>query len=279
MTSRERFRRIIRREVPDRLPYLFGGPRESTFGAWRRQGLTEDQEENWEAFIGQDAWALSIGKTDFSPIPPFEETVLEERDNTRIWIDSWGVKRMDAIHQATTGFATRRYLEFPVQTPADFEAMKARFDPKTPERLEPLQQESPRRSLNPDGYRIAQETTYWKDRVELCNTSDRVVSLTLPGLYWTARDWAGFEGLSLMVYDQPNLVHEMMEYWTWFIIELLDDPLSHIKVDQITLQEDMAYKTASMLSPAHMREFMLPRYERLHRFFRKRGGGVRAHGL
>jgi hypothetical protein len=271
MTSRERFHRIIRHKPPDRWPYLFGGPRESTFGAWRRQGLSEAQEAAWEDFIGQDGWALSIGRTDFGPLPPFEERILEERGNIRIWVDGWGVTRMDAVHQPTTGFATRRYLEFPVKTRADFEAMTSRFDPKTPERLKPTAQPQGRPSLNPDGYRIVQETTYWKDRIALCNTSDRVVSLTVPGLYWTARDWAGFEGLSLMVYDQPGLVHDMMAYWTWFIMEMLEEPLSHIRVDKVTINEDMAYKTASMLSPAHMREFMLPRYERLYRFFKEKG--------
>lgn len=270
MTSQERFRKIIRHEVPDRMPYLFGAPREATFGAWRKQGLSKEQEESWEEFIGQDPWEISIGKTDFGPIPPFEERVLEERGNIRIWIDSWGVKRMDAINQPTTGFATRRYLEFPVKTPSDFEEMKKRFDPQTPERLKPVRGENLRPSFNPDGYRIIQQTTCWADRIEVCNDSDLVVSLSIPGLYWTARDWAGFKGLSIMLYDQPSLVHEMMEYWTRFIMEMLDEPLSCIKVDQVTVSEDMAYKTASMLSPAHMQEFMLPRYQRLNRFFKER---------
>ena len=271
MNSRDRFRKIIRREVPDRLPYVFSGPRESTFGAWRMQGLSQEQETNWADFLGQDVWTLSLGRTDFGPLPPFEERVLEEHGNLRIWVDNWGVKRMDAIRQPTTGFATRKYLEFPVKTSADFEKMKRRFDPRTPERFKPLEVESLRSSLNPDGYRIARETTYWRDRIELCNSSDQVVSLSVPGLYWTARDWAGFEGLSLMIYDQPKLVHEMMAYWTWFITEMLDEPLSFIKVDKVTLNEDMAYKTASMLSPMHLREFMLPQYHRLHRFFKEKG--------
>ena len=139
------------------------------------------------------------------------------------------------------------------------------------ERLEPVEGDEPHPSLNPDGYRVAHDNTYWRGQVEFCNTGSRVVSLTVPGLYWTARDWAGFQGLSLMVYDQPQLVHDMMEYWTWFIMEMLDQPLRHIQVDEVILNEDMAYKTASMLSPAHMREFMLPRYERLKRFFMDRG--------
>jgi uroporphyrinogen decarboxylase len=36
----------------------------------------------------------------------------------------------------------------------------------------------------------------------------------------------------------------------------------------VILSEDMAYKEHAMISPAHMREFMLPRYRRLYEFFR-----------
>ncbi|MGQ9629162.1 MAG: uroporphyrinogen decarboxylase family protein [bacterium] len=270
MTHRERFRKIVRHEKPDRMPYAFGGPRASTFAAWRKQGLSQEQQDNWGEFIGQDP-TISIGKTNFGPIPPFEERVLEVRGNTRIWIDGWGVKRLDAINQPTAGFATRKYLEFPVKTPADFEEMKKRFDPKTPERLIPIPGENERPTLNPDGYRVIQDTAYWRDRVDLCNKGDKTVHLTVPGLYWTARDWTGFEGLSIMFYDQPNLVHEMMEYWTWFIMEMLEEPLSHIKVDMVVINEDMAYKTASMISPDHIREFILPRYQRLYEFFKGKG--------
>ena len=74
-----------------------------------------------------------------------------------------------------------------------------------------------------------------------------------------------------MCADQPGLVHEMMEYWTWFLMRLLEEPLRQIQVDLVTINEDMAYKTAAMLSPAMMRRYMLPCYERLNRFFKERG--------
>ena len=271
MTSRERFRTIIRHEKPDRLPFLFYGPREATFGAWRKQGLSEEQERNWAEFLGQDDWATSFGKVDYGPLPAFEEVVLEEAGNHRIWRDSMGRKRLDAIRQPAAGFATRRYLEFPVRDRASWEAMKERFDPHTPERLIPVPGENEQPSYNPDGYRIRKGTAYWKDRVELCNEGDLVVRLGVDGLYFKLRDWVGFEGLSLMFYDQPELVRDMLDYWTWFIMELLDEPLNHIKVDEVTMAEDMAYKTASMISPAHIREFLLPCYERLNAFFKEKG--------
>jgi uroporphyrinogen decarboxylase len=63
----------------------------------------------------------------------------------------------------------------------------------------------------------------------------------------------------------------MMEFWTDFVLQMLDEPLNQIKVDRVTVNEDMAYKTAAMLSPAMMKEFMLPRYQRIHRFLKSKG--------
>jgi len=269
MTQRERFRAIIRHEPVDRLPYMFGGPRVSTFAAWRKQGLSQEQQDTWQQFTGSDG-SMGLGKFYTGPLPPFEETIISEENNIRTWIDSWGVKRMDAVNQPTEGFATRRYLEFPVKSLADFEEMKRHFDPHTPQRTIPI--DVAPSTLNPDGYRHdTAGGSNWRDNVDACNNSDIPVILNIAGLYWTARDWCGFENLSLMVYDQPDLVHEMFEYWTWFLMELLDEPLSHIKVDELILSEDMAFKGQSMLSPAKMREFMLPRYERLYEFCKARG--------
>lgn len=270
LTPRERFRLIIRHEKPDRMPYAFGGPRASTFEAWRKQGLSEEQHRNWNSFVGADG-SRSIGMLYTGPMPPFEEKVLEEKDNKRIWTDSMGVKRMDAIQQPTEGFATRRYLEFPVKSISDFEEMKSRYDPHSPERTRPADDPGRYASMNPDGYRHYAPGPCWRDLVDRCNAGELPVVVSVPGLYWTARDWCGFEGLSIMFKDQPRLVHEMMEYWTWFLMELLDEPLRCIKVDQLTLSEDMAFKTQAMISPDDMRAFMLPRYRRLYEFFKDRG--------
>ena len=249
MTERERLLAIMRGEQPDRMPYAFGWPRESTFNAWRKQGLSQEQQDNWENFIGEERLLL-IRLFNSGLIPPFEKKIIKDMGNKRMWIDGTGVKRLDAINQPTAGFATRKYLEFPVKGPADFEDMKRRFDPHSPER---------------------QEGCDWKKRAEEYNHGGKAICVCVGGLYWTVRDWTGFEGLSMMFYDQPNLVHEMMEYWTWFLIESLREPLRHVKVDVFSISEDMAYKTAAMLSPPMMREFMLPRYRRIYNFLKESG--------
>ncbi|NOZ20573.1 MAG: hypothetical protein GXP25_05725 [Planctomycetes bacterium] len=258
MTPRECFQAILRHERPDRIPYQFGGPRKSTFEAWRKQGLSEGQQANWGRFVGQDG-SMGIGKLNANWLPPFEEKTLSVEGNKRIWIDNMGVKRLDAVKQPTDGFVTRQYLEFPVKNKADFEEMKKRFDPHDPARTA---------DLDEDGQ--PKPGTSWRDRIEQCNNADVPVIVVVPCMYWRSRDWCGFEGLSMMVYDQPELVHEMFEFWTWFLMELLDEPLKNIQVDEIILNEDMAFKGQSMLSPAKMQEFMVPRYKRLYDFFKER---------
>jgi uroporphyrinogen decarboxylase len=271
MTPRERFLSFLRNEPVDRLPYAFGGPRDSTFAAWRQQGLSEEQQNRWPQFVGEDG-TNHIGKLYCGPVPPVEEIVLEEHQNHRIWRDHWGVKRLDAIRQPAAGFVTRSYLDFPVKNSDDFARMKERFNPHSPERTGPGGDGAPLTDLNPNRYRHgASDAVLWPDQVDVCNNGDLPVRVTAASLYWTCRDWCGFEGLSLMFHDQPKLVHEMMEYWTWFLLELLDEPLSRIQVDEVMLSEDMAFKGQSMISPAHIREFMLPCYQQLHRFCKDRG--------
>jgi uroporphyrinogen decarboxylase len=271
MTPRERYLAITRGEEVDRLPYNFGGPRASTFAAWLRQGLSQEQRSNWHSFTGADG-GHGIGKFFAGPWPGREEEVLEERGNKRIWRDAWGALRVDAIDQPTEGFATRQYLEYPVKNRADWEALKEHFDPHSPERTEPISAHQVQESLNPDGYRHHPVGgTHWKDLVESTRSTDLPVRGSFPGPYWAVRDFCGMEELSVMFYDQPGLVHEMFEYWTWFIMEIFDEPMREMQVDQLTLNEDMAYKKQAMMSPPLMEEFLKPRYAELYEFFKERG--------
>ena len=271
MTQRERYRKLIRGEEVDRLPYIFGGPRASTFAAWRRQGLSEEQQRNWGAFTGSDSF-MSVGKFYTGVHPLFEEKLISEEDNKRIWVDGWGATRQDAIDQPTAGFATRRWLDFPVKDWPDWERVKERLDPHAPERTHPLSAEDIPESLGPDGYgRHPIGGNHWSENVERCNKADIPVRLSIVGIYWGIRDFTGMEGLSMLFYDKPDLVHEMFEHWTYMLTTLLDDPLRQIKVDEVVLNEDMAFKGQSMMSPPLMEEFLVPRYRELYRFFKERG--------
>ncbi|MGD9494821.1 MAG: hypothetical protein AB7Y46_00795, partial [Armatimonadota bacterium] len=234
MTQRERFRRIIHHQEVDRIPYIFGGPRASTFAAWRKQGLSEEQQRTWGTLTGADSFA-GVGKFFFGPVPMFEQRVIEEKGNLRTWVDGYGCTRVDAIEQPTDGFATRRYLRFAVQNRADWERVKERLDPSSPERTHPIPQPDPPERLGSSAPVHGPGGIHWRDNVEAANKSQYPVRLTITGIYWGIRDFVGMLGLSVMFHDQPDLVHEMFEYWAWYLMQILDEPLRHIKVDELIL--------------------------------------------
>jgi hypothetical protein len=271
MTPRERLRAVARHEKVDRLPYSFGGPRASTFAAWRKQGLKEEQKLNWARWVKQDA-TMGVGKFYTGVHPLFEEKIIKEEGNLRTWVDGWGTLRQDAIKQPTAGFATRRYIEFAVKDWDSWKKVKERLDPHSPQRTRPLSENEVTVHYGPDHYGWHPPGgANWRDNIKKCNEADVPVILSIPGIYWSIRDFCGFEGLSVMFYDQPELVKEMFDYWAWFLTELLDEPLSNIKVDMLTLNEDMAFKGQAMMSPPLMEKFLLPNYQKLYDFFHKKG--------
>ena len=259
MTDRDRFRETLTFGKPDRIFYDFGRPRASTFAAWRLQGLPRlkvggefGQRSGYDELVGGDTLERSLPIC-AGPIPAFEEKVLEQTEHGEIRQESSGIIVHDAGKKLNTpGFRTRSFLSHPVQNRVGWLDMQRRFDPSSAGRY-------------PDN---------WEVLVERHRQRDFPILVCLPGLYWSVRDWVGFERLSVMFYDEPTFVHEMMEHVTVFLIELLRRALDHGMIDAVSLSEDMAYKTACMISPAMFEEFMLPRYRRLVRAIENAGVAV-----
>ena len=256
MTGRERFVQSFTFGKPDRAFHHFGRPRRSTYAAWYLQGLPRMNESSdfgqplaFGAFTGMDHLERNL-PIERGALPPFEEKIIEETERGRIWQDSTGIIVHDAGRNLNTpGFRTRTFVSHPVKSREDWARMKVRYDPSSPGRY-------------PDDW--DQLVAQYKDR-------HSPILVTVPGLYWKARDWVGFEALSMMFYDDPTLVHEMMEHVTVFIMDLLDRAMRDGLIDAVSLGEDMAYKHAAMISPTMFREFMLPRYKRLVRRIKDRG--------
>ena len=258
MTSRERFLKSLSfDDRPDRIFYGFGKPRRSTYAAWYLQGLPRMMENagkgkglNFSVFVGEDdpGRGLPVNK---AMLPAFEEKILEETEHGQIWRDSLGIVMHDAGKKLNTpGFRTRSYISHPVKDRETWLDMRNRFDPDSPGRY-------------PEG---------WDDFVAENKDRSYPIAAKILGPYWTVRDWVGFEGLSMMFYDDPKLVHEMMEHVAVFDMAILDRAMRDGMIDYIIISEDMAYKHAAMISPVMYREFMLPRYKRMVRCFKE--GGV-----
>ncbi len=79
---------------------------------------------------------------------------------------------------------------------------------------------------------------------------------------WQLREWWGFEGLCLLMLDAPDFVDEMCRFWTDFVSDTLSPILDRVQLDHVRISEDMAFKEHSMISPAMVRRFLLPAYQR-----------------
>lgn len=249
MTERERFLETLLFGRPDRIPFSPGGPRESTLKAWRGQGLPEDVhwEEHLRSLIGIDPAPAHSGPgvtIDHRMIPQFEEKVIEEREDTLVVQDWKGniceiSKQFDVTYlRNPRDFVTRSWIKCPVETRDDWESMKRRYDPDDPSRI-------------PGGP---------AELAKLSDDRDYVVGFNVPGPFWQMREWLGFEGLCIRFVEDPDLVRDMVAFWTGFISSLLMKVVPYVRIDFLHVSEDMAYKQKSMISPEMTREFLGPCY-------------------
>jgi uroporphyrinogen decarboxylase len=235
-------------------------PRESTLEAWRSQGLPAGRpytEALCEA-AGIPAEALAgyaDPGVDLRALPRFEERVLEHRDGRAI-VQDWNgnvveiAGRFDPTYlRSARDFVTRRWVKLPVESRADWEDMKSRYDPDAPGRY-PADFEGRCRSLA---------------------AGNGVVRLCLQGPFDKLREWVGFEGLCVMLLDDPDFIREMVGFWTDFVARAVRRLLAARVLDVIYVDEDMAYKEKAMISPAMVREFIQPAYDRWVPEFRAAG--------
>lgn len=261
MTERQRWLETLLFGSPDRIPLQPGGGRESTRRAWRTQGLPE-QVNNYSEFAyrecgGKLPW--SRGGPGFPVnermIPCFEEKVIEVRQNSQV-VQDWkgnvceiGLEYSTEYLRNAIDFVTRRWIKCPVESRRDWEAMKERYDADDPSRL-------------------PQDLPALKEKLA---DRDWAVELHFSGPFWQLREWCGFEGLCVMFYDQPELVREMISFWTGHVSRIMERAFEWVIPDSVHLSEDMAYKSFSMISPDMTREFLLPTYHRWGEIIRSAG--------
>ncbi|MCL2462954.1 MAG: hypothetical protein FWF44_09835, partial [Defluviitaleaceae bacterium] len=145
-------------------------------------------------------------------------------------------------------------LSFPVENAEDFRAMKKRYIAAQDARYPAMW-----RDILAPG---------WKNRRHPLilgrNTSTG-------GFYWRSREWMGTEGVSYAWYDQPGLMHEMMEFIADFTIEASRPVLEQTDADYVMISEDMSMKNGPLLSPDTYRTFIFPHMRRLVDYFKSHG--------
>jgi len=244
MTERERFHETMTFGNPDRPPYRELAAWPETYDRWYTEGYPKHAK--YDIYFGFDRYEDVGIESDILPV--FKEHVIEDAEDYVIKTDWRGVQ----VKLSKSSRSIPYFYGFPVRDRATFREFAKKLDPSS----------------------AARYPSAWDLRVNRLRDRDFAVYLGIArtiGFFGPIREWVGPEALMYMLYDDPALVHEMMEFYADFIIRLTTPLLEDVMPDCIHFFEDMAYRGGSLISPAHFREFMMPPYRRVLEHFRAHG--------
>ena len=229
----------------DRVPNWEAGAWPQTTERWEGEGLPP-ADLHWDWFYGEAA--LGMDPREFirftgKMIPAFDYEELAEDETTVTFRDEKGIVRR-ALKEGSIGGARMsmdNYIGFPVTNRSDWELVKRRYPANSPQRYEPNWE-----TCRVPGWHARQHPLIFGPN---CSTL---------GFYWIARELLGFEALSFAWYDQPELMHDIMEFWADFLIEAARPVLAQT-TDRIHLPERRSgHEDRPVAQPAELSHLHLP---------------------
>jgi len=212
---------------------------------WEAQGATP-QELDFSAFTyrfeKRGGLPVNTGRNGGYP-----EEIIEENEYHKIWRDSLG-----RTMKLPKDFATLALpLDFPVKTMDDWLQIKPWYE------------------FSED--RLAAD---WRKAAHDHLANDRVVCVGIPGGFDQPRQLLGEEGLCIAYYDQPELVHDILDTMADTAFQVLERVSAEVTIDLLGVHEDMAGKSGALAGPAQVREFIGPYYRRIWDLLQDRGACI-----
>jgi uroporphyrinogen decarboxylase len=224
-----------------------------TIERWHEEGLpkeitSHEGRGSVEAYFGVDPKR-------YVPIsiyldPPFSDPVrvLEEKENSRVVEHPDG---MIAEEGKGSVVSIPKYIKMPISGRDDWKRFKDRLDPYSPARERD-----------------------WAAIGEKTRQSQVPVGVDFGSFFGWIRDWVGFEQLALMMYDDPELVEEMVETLTEVKLVQLEACLRECQLDFASGWEDICFRGGPMISPAMFRDIVGPPVKRVCDLLRQHGVDV-----
>ena len=209
---------------------------------WLVQGATE-AELDFSAFSFRCERRGSV-PVETGWVGGSEEQVLEETEEYVITRDHMG-RRMKLMKSMAT---LPLPMDYPVQTMDDWQRIKSHYA-FSEARFGPSWQETARRHLE----------------------AGHVVAVSIPGGFDEPRQLMGEEGICLAYYEQPELVHDILETIGNTAFQVLERVSAAVQVDQLSVHEDMAGKSGPLAGPIQIQEFIKPYYLRIWDMLQDRG--------
>lgn len=251
MNDRERFLATMRYEDRDRAPLCEMSFWEEVIDDWKRQGMPDHihwsayDDNTTDPYFGMDRYRSYTRLTCYL-CPSFKEVVIEDRGDEELFQQADGVR---VVRHKSIRSVPRHDAHLLTDRHSWQEHYKPRLDPNDPARL-------------PDD---------WSARFGQPGGRDRTVPLVaeVGSLYGQLRLWMGLERISELIYDDPALLEEMIETMADLALGVLKRHFdADVQIDACYLWEDMCFNAGPLISPEHVRRFMLPHYRRITEFCR-----------
>ena len=111
----------------------------------------------------------------------------------------------------------------------------------------------------------------WERRAHEHREAGRVVTVAIPGAYAEPRRLMGDAAVCVAYYEQPELIHDILQTIGGMACQVLDRVSAAVQVDQLAVMEDMAGKSGPLAGPKQVVEFIAPYYRRVWDMLRDRG--------
>ena len=209
---------------------------------WETQGASLD-ELDFSAFRyrAPKQYSLPIN-TGLYGTPP--ETVLEETQEHILTRDGLG-RTMRLIKESAS---LPLPLDYPVRNWDDWE------------RIKPFYEFNDQRI--PEG---------WLTEAKRKQQAGHLISVSIPGGFDEPRQLMGEELLCMAVFDQPDLIEDMLHTISETALKIFDITSAQIQIDRLFVHEDMAGKSGPLFGPRQIRKFILPYYRKAWDFLSEGG--------
>jgi hypothetical protein len=272
-TLRERFNAVTHFRKPDVLPWL-ENVYDETLVEWLRQGLPAERVTviDWEMGRGGTALANmvtvkgfnpyplfgcqslygSLLQVDVGPMPRFKQRLLRETDRHLEFVTETGATARRSKTSKYTWYSMPMFVEFPVKDRQTWHEYRERLNPEDPRRY-PKDWDSEAYIKSFEAYQ------------------DGNTMMRFNGFYGLGAEIMGIPTFNLMFYRDPELIHDMIEYWEYFTVETIRSAVETLKdrIDVVYWWEDFADRHGPCISPKLFRDFFLPHYKRVTGFLAK----------
>ena len=121
----------------------------------------------------------------------------------------------------------------------------------------------------------------WAPFVAMANAVDRnekfVAACVYNGIFEKLHYFMGMEDTMCNFYEEPEAMHELIDFLTDWEIECAKETIAHIHPDALFHHDDWGSQKSTFLSPAMFEEFIEPAYTKIYKYWHDNGVEVIVH--